>query len=228
MPYVIANMVARNEEHRYLEQVLTRLVDQVDLITFTDDASTDRTAEIARDLGAAVQQLEVPMFVTNEGAFRQQAWEHLAQHALPDAWVLSIDADEEFYPGEGYEAWLNQSRWPVLGITFYHMWNDTHYRVDKAWAPVLSSRMFRYLEGGQFRQRRLASGSEPTYVGQLVAARHFAKDTGMRMKHLGYARDEDKQAKFDRYMDLDKGEFHSLNHLKSILDPNPTLREWHD
>ena len=46
------------------------------------------------------------------------------------------------------------------------------------------------------------------------------------MQHLGYVRDEDKQAKYERYMRLDGGDFHARAHLESIIDPDPELLPW--
>jgi hypothetical protein len=46
------------------------------------------------------------------------------------------------------------------------------------------------------------------------------------MQHLGYARDEDKVIKHKRYMSIDKGEFHNIQHIESIVDPNPVLVNW--
>ena len=42
---IYAQMVGRNEEGRFLEEVLERLSQQVDGIVFTDDCSTDNTAK---------------------------------------------------------------------------------------------------------------------------------------------------------------------------------------
>jgi hypothetical protein len=46
------------------------------------------------------------------------------------------------------------------------------------------------------------------------------------MKHLSYIKDEDKKAKFDRYMKLDGGAFHANNHILSIMDEDPVLVDW--
>jgi hypothetical protein len=46
------------------------------------------------------------------------------------------------------------------------------------------------------------------------------------MQHLGYMRDEDKQAKYERYSTIDRGEFHNINHINSIIDPDPVLIGW--
>jgi glycosyltransferase involved in cell wall biosynthesis len=44
---IYAQIVGRNEEGRYLENVLQHLSGQVDKIIFTDDCSDDSTPEIA-------------------------------------------------------------------------------------------------------------------------------------------------------------------------------------
>jgi hypothetical protein len=46
------------------------------------------------------------------------------------------------------------------------------------------------------------------------------------MQHLGYLKNEDKQAKYKRYLQLDGGKYHNLNHINSILDSSPVLMQW--
>jgi hypothetical protein len=46
------------------------------------------------------------------------------------------------------------------------------------------------------------------------------------MKHLGYTYDEDKKSKYERYSNLDGGKFHQIDHINSIVDPNPVLIQW--
>lgn len=223
---LIAQMVARNEANRYLAEVLSDLRSKVDKIVFTDDASDDDTPLIAKHAGAHVYHMPEPTFTVNEGALRQAAWNNLENHAREGDWILAIDADEKFFPNDRLDYWLSQTRFTVLGVTFYHMWNEKGYRMDKAWAPTVSQRLFRFRPNGLFRERRLACGSEPSYVMQDIRRGRFNPRTGLRMQHLGYARDEDKIAKFERYMQLDKGDFHSLQHIKSIMDEDPLIAEW--
>lgn len=225
---LIAQMVGYNEADRFLPEVLDRLNQTVDLIVFTDDCSTDTTLDIARDYGAKVIQTPENLFPKDESKLRTFAWKHLERYASPGDWILSIDCDEKFFPTKLLPQLLAQDKYDVLGVVFYHMWNRTHYRVDKAWRPNVSQRLYRFREGGTFRNRRLACGSEPTYVMRSIQQRKFYPNTGLRMQHLGYMRDEDKQAKFERYMKLDKGDFHALNHIKSIVDKQPRLIEWKD
>lgn len=223
---LIANIVARNESNRFLKPVLERLRDQVDLIVFTDDASDDATPEIAEAMGADVMVMEEPTFIENEGLLRNTAWEHLCEHASPGDWILAIDADEMLYGTHILSMMLDQNRYDVIGIEFYHMWDALHYRVDKAWKPTIGSRLFRFVEGGEFLDRKLACGSEPTYVQEMIQRGRMMWDSGLRMKHLGYVMDEDKMMKYRRYMNLDGGDFHSRSHIESIIDPQPALLLW--
>jgi glycosyltransferase involved in cell wall biosynthesis len=224
---IYAQMVGRNESSRFLEPVLERLSTQVDKIIFTDDCSTDNTAEIAAKY-AEVFTTPEPMFTKHEGQLRAFAWGNLENFAKPGDWVLAIDCDEKLYHVDDLEikAVLAKSEFDVVNIRFYHMWSETHYRVDKLWAPNNSSRMFRFQENAGFQNKALACGSEPTYVPRWIQQRNYWRDSGLIMQHLGYTHDEDKQSKYERYSTLDGGQFHNLNHINSIIDPNPVLIQW--
>jgi len=229
-PKIIAQMVGRNEANKYLPEVLERLKSQVDEIVFTDDCSDDNTAEVASKY-ANVYKTPKPMFTTHEGRLRRYAWLNLENHATEGDWIIAIDCDEMLYDSSDITKTdirqiLNSSEKDVVNVRFYHMWNDTQYRVDKLWAPNNSSRIFRFMSGAMFRDRALACGSEPTYVTDLINQRNYFVNSNLIMQHLGYIKDEDKQSKYERYSTLDGGEFHALNHINSITDPNPVLINW--
>lgn len=226
---LIAQMVGRNEADRFLPDVLEHLKQIADVIVFTDDASTDSTPDIAEEYGAIVYRNDEPMFAVHEGKLRKGAWDNLQQHAEVGDWILCIDCDEKLYatkPGMDIEVLMRQDQFDVLNINFVHMWNETQFRVDKLWKPHPSQRMFRYFLGGTFADRALACGSEPLYVRTLMRRGRFMPNTGLVMQHLGYIRDEDKKAKYDRYMKLDGGEFHNGAHIESIMDEHPILQDW--
>lgn len=224
---IYAQMVGRNESTRFLEPVLQRLSEQVDKIIFTDDCSTDNTPEIASKY-AEVFSTPEPMFTVHEGRLRAFAWSNLQQFAEVGDWILAIDCDEMLYHVDDLDlkSVLSKSEFDVVNVRFYHMWNETHYRVDKLWSPNNSSRIFRFKDNAGFNNKALACGSEPTYVPQLIRARNYWVHSGLVMQHLGYIRDEDKQSKYERYSTLDGGQFHNLNHINSIIDPNPVLIQW--
>lgn len=225
MTKLIANMIGRNEADRYLEPVLEALYPIVDQIVFTDDGSEDSTFMIAKDAGASVIRIEDPLFETDESILRTISWEHLSIIAEPGDWILSIDCDEKLYGAEKMREVLPTLTESVVMVKFCHMWNPTQFRVDKAWKPDWQPRLFRYHKEGNIMKRSLACGQYPTYVRQMVADGKSI-DLGMRMQHLGYMRDEDKLSKFEKYMRIDGGKFHSLRHLESIIDEHPTLEDW--
>lgn len=224
---IYAQMVGRNEEGRFLEPVLERLSGQVDKIIFTDDCSDDNTAKIAAKY-ANVYSTNEPLFSKHEGQLRAFAWGNLSAHAKLGDWVIAIDCDEMLYhQGDNdIASVLQQSEYDVVNVRFAHMWNEDEYRVDKLWRPNNSSRIFRFKDNGGFANRRLACGSEPTYVVDWVRQRNFWLNSGLVMKHLGYVNDSDKIKKYERYSTLDGGEFHAINHINSIIDKNPTLLNW--
>ena len=220
-------MIGRNESSRFLEDVLQKLSSQVDKIIFTDDCSTDNTPEIAAKYAEVFQSPE-PLFKVHEAKLRAYAWGNMEKFAKKGDWVIAIDCDEKLFHLEDLDirTVLSQSPQDVVNVRFYHMWNETQYRVDKLWAPNNSSRIFRFLEGGGFANRKLACGSEPTYVTDWIRQGNFWRDSHLVMQHLGYILDEDKQIKYDRYAEIDGGEFHNLSHINSILDSNPVLIDW--
>lgn len=227
---IYAQMVGRNEEKRFLEEVLERLSQQVDGIIFTDDCSTDNTVKIAEKY-CHVYSTPEQLFTKHEGQLRALAWSNMCQHAKLGDWVIAIDCDEMLYNKNDVNnldisSVLSNSPYDVVNVRFYHMWNEKQWRTDKLWAPNNSSRIFKFKENGGFANRKLACGSEPTYVNDWIRQRNFWVDSGLVMKHLGYVRDEDKISKHQRYSTLDGGEFHALNHINSIIDPNPVLIDW--
>jgi hypothetical protein len=226
---LLALMPVKNEAGRHLSGVLDHLLGIVDGVFVYDDRSTDDTPAVVCEKGIpmAIRPSEMLGFAEHEGLFRQWGYDRFVDALKPEAgdWVLAIDADEKLYGTRRIRELMAQPH-DVLGVSFVHMWNATHYRVDKAWAPNISSRLFRFQDGGQFLQRRLACGSEPSYVLDAVRAGRVLWTTGLVMCHLGYERDEDKAAKHARYAELDGGEFHAGAHIASILDPDPMLVKW--
>lgn len=224
---IYAQMIGRNESSRFLEDVLQKLSGQVDKIIFTDDCSTDNTPEIAAKYAEVFQSPE-PLFKVHEAKLRAYAWGNMEKFAKKGDWIVAIDCDEKLFHLENVDirTVLNQSPQDVVNVRFYHMWNENQYRVDKLWAPNNSSRIFRFVEGGGFANRKLACGSEPTYVVDWMRQGNFWKDSKLVMQHLGYILDEDKQIKHERYTEIDGGEFHNLDHINSILDSNPVLIDW--
>lgn len=85
---ISAFIITKNEEHR-ITKALESIKDLVDEILVIDSGSTDKTAEIAKKLGAKVIHNDWP------GYAAQKAYsENMCKHN----WILNIDADEELTP----------------------------------------------------------------------------------------------------------------------------------
>lgn len=224
---LIAQMVVRNEANRFLVRVLDDLLSYVDEIVVTDDCSTDDTFQICSDYTDFIYKTEENLFVTNEGLLRQVALDNLANHAKTGDWILAIDADEIVWPTVlPIKELIKTVKYDVFGLEFVNMWSETHYRVDKFWAPITCTKLYRYMKGGKIKDRLLACGSEPTYVEESMRMGRWMKHSGLVLQHLGYVRDKDKKAKYSRYQEIDGGRYHSGEHLQSILDQHVQLREW--
>ena len=87
MPKISACVLAYNEEDK-IEEAL-RSVSWADEIVVADSFSADRTVEIARRLGARVEQIPFDGF----GKLRNEAVARCAHE-----WILSLDADERCTP----------------------------------------------------------------------------------------------------------------------------------
>jgi len=90
-----AALIVRDEEH-FLAACLRSLIDRVDEIVVVDTGSTDRSREIAGDLGARVLQFR---WIDDFAAARNAAVD-----ASVGEWVLYIDADERLVEFDRTEA----------------------------------------------------------------------------------------------------------------------------
>lgn len=117
---------ARNEEQN-LPALLRSIAAQSDSpheILVVNDASTDRTAEVAREFGACVIDSQ-PL---PEG-WRGKTWAcHQGAQAATGEWLLFLDADTWFEPG-GLRRVLAEFRAAdrgVLSVAPYHVVRDVH------------------------------------------------------------------------------------------------------
>lgn len=224
---LIANMIVKNEANRYLEEVLIDMLQYIDKIIITDDASTDDTVDICKKYTKHVYQNKESLFCIDESKLRQSSMDNLSVHAKHGDWILAIDADEKVWATKNpIMDIIRTTRYDVIGLDFINMWTPTHYRVDKFWKPTVCTKLFRYMSNPKIKERKLACGSEPTYVEKAIRMGRWLPNSGLKIQHLGYMRDEDKQAKYDRYMEIDGGKYHSSSHLKSIIDKNVELLPW--
>lgn len=239
MSIACAMIVGPGEGDRYLGRMLDKAAAWADHIVIVKDHVDPHTAEVI-DTGRRVdghapsiwhygiEESGDPAitFLTDESAVRNLLLAALdACPAVRDGdLVVVLDADEQLNdrerpvrtalerlvtPPRGIEAW---SMW------FFHLWTEdgTHYRADGGWAPAQQFRIFRHRQGARIDSRPLACTAIPPSAQPRAEA-------ALEVLHWGYARPADRQAKYERYMEIDGGRFHALGHLESILT-DPVLK----
>lgn len=227
-------MVTRNEQDRWLEEMLIHSKSVVDHMFVFDDNSSDETALICAHHGATtvVRAQGEPSFMENEGLFRQCAWNHFRERCAPQEgdWVFALDADEfpvpalTGHPRVAVQCAIDkalQDQAVACQVDFKEIWNlrPLQYRVDGFWDTIKHPRLFAYVDADEWNSKRLGGGSWPEYVaqGRVVPVHDLV------VLHYGYATDADKAAKYDRYSAMAGS--HSNKHINSILSA-PTLVEW--
>ncbi|WP_077624191.1 glycosyltransferase [Sediminibacillus massiliensis] len=224
-----AILQVRNEENRYLEEVLSDLSSYVDDMVIIDDASTDRTVEICRSFPKVkeVVELESQLF-SKEWELRSRLWQEACKYE-PD-WLLSIDADEVFERSfkKKVQFLINQDQYDWVSFRIYDFWGGkTHYREDEHWNLHKRHTMMlvRYLPGFPCYYLK-----KDHHVHRLPLSYQTLKGcmTDIRVKHFGWSGDEtDRHNKYQRYMKMDpQGRWGNKEQYLSILDRSPKLLEW--
>lgn len=216
---LVASMIVKNEMGRYLPLAVDHLLTYVDEIRVLDDASSDGTFEWleAKD-GVEVMRNPGPSFFEHEGKARQYLYKWTLQ-GLPD-YVLAIDADEFVTDPMYLRASMEQGA-PVYTLSLVEAWavsdRGIDIRVDGLWGPrriPILYQITRKSRNWQIAQRQLACGREPQQVIQLARR---ATASGSTVIHFGWANENEREARAQRYYEHDQGKFHQDRHLQSIL-----------
>lgn len=231
MTRIVGHLCVRNEADRYLKEVLDWHSQILDEIFVFDDQSDDDTAAVASDFATVEVRTTGSGFMEDESAFREQAWTQMeAVMGLEVGdWILCLDADEFFVATSATER--KELDWALrdLGETSVDLRIDEVFdvrdglpyrRTDGFWGDIHGTRLVKYMPKGHFQQRPMGGGSIPTYGYANV---WDARNEDFGILHYGYARPEDRQAKYDRYSNKAG---HSSVHIESILQP-PTLEPIH-
>lgn len=221
---VIAHMVVgEGEADRYLEQTLERVTWWADIThVVLDSPASDNEIKIVGKWADSWQHSNYT-WADHEGEFRQNAWNLMEANTEPEPndFIAVIDADETVVQHDTIQRAAREHGGKRIGFRFHEMWSATHYRIDGHWKPYNGYVMIPYRPHGQFKNRRIASGREPTYAANIPTIGNPIAD----LLHYGYADDADKGWKYTRYMALDGGRFHNLAHIQSIIRP-ATLKLW--
>ncbi|MDP4109795.1 MAG: glycosyl transferase, partial [Bacillota bacterium] len=201
----------------------------IDEAVIIDDCSFDDTAEICENMLPGIKKHiirnEAPMF-GNEIDLRKKQWEETIK--LNPDWILSIDADEIFEDAfyKNVKNMINQKEHDVILFRLYDMWDEKHFREDKYWAAHRSFRPFLLRFQPDFpyewRETPLHCGRFPANILMLPSCA-----SKFRVKHYGWAKEEDRRRKYENYKKLDPDAIYGdRNQYESILDEKPKLLEW--
>ncbi len=228
-PRLTLSMVVHNEEKRYLRSALERHRRYIRDAVIIDDGSTDGTAELCLEVlqGIEVKLVRNPSSkFSNEIELRKQQW-HETLATNPE-WILNLDADEWFEDAFEREvpALLEREDVYLYSFRLYDFWNESAYREDEWWQAHRYYRplLLRYRPDYAYvwRETKQHCGRFPENIYGL-----HNEISHLRLKHMGWAKPEDRLSKYQRYMELDpQGRDGSLEHYRSILDPSPNLAAW--
>lgn len=224
-----AMLQVRNEEHRYLEEVLTDLSTFVDSIVIVDDASTDHTAAICASFEKVIKLVQLPesMFA-EEWKLRSILWQAAASTS-PD-WLLAVDADElyEERAKRNIRSLINQNRYDWVSFRLHDLWGSRqYYREDELWQAHKGATMtlVRYFPDYPYFYPQMQH-----HVPRLPLTCSALPGliTDLRIKHLGWSGPlEERVEKYVRYRKMDpEGRWGNSEQYESILDLKPNLLEW--
>jgi glycosyltransferase involved in cell wall biosynthesis len=204
MSTLISALLVKNEADRYLERVLRRCLEFSDKVLVLDDRSTDRSAQLATDLGCLVKGRSILAGDAwgKEAPARAELWDWASQEA-GDGWMLIVDADMllQGNPRDLIDTWEVQA-WAFV---LWDCWDGEHQaRVDGAWqhGPVTPRpwlfRPSRCVQGlAQWNNRGLHCGHAPVNLSGIVG---IAPPALYYYKHLAYCKVDDRIAKHRQYL----------------------------
>ncbi|WP_394188553.1 glycosyltransferase [Paenisporosarcina quisquiliarum] len=223
---ITLSMVVKNEEGRYIEEVLKHAIKYVDNVVIINDGSTDRTEEICenilKDIPHKIITNKISLF-SKEYKLRKQQWDETLK--MDPDWILALDADEVFEDEMILQAreLIRNNNVDAYSFKLFDMWNDNYYREDIYWNAHkrYTTFLIRYQPHFKYRFNKTNQhcGRLPKNINNLQTEK-----SDIRLKHFGWARKEDRHKKFERYMKLDgKGRYGIIEQYESILDKNPNL-----
>ena len=121
---------------------------------------------------------------------------------------------------------INQPHYDVIGFRLFDFWNEKQYRADENWNAHLRywPLLVRYQPFFEYRWKETPQhcGRFPVNITELPSGK-----SEVRIKHMGWAKLEDRLNKYKRYEELDKDAKYGIKEqYESILDKNPTLINW--
>lgn len=230
-PRITLSMIMKNEGDRYLKDVLLAAREYITDAVIIDDSSTDNSVEIAHEIlkGIPHKIIQNPRSLfANEVNLRKLQWDETIK-TNPD-WILNLDADEIFELSfkDEIKNILKIKEVEAVAFRLYDLWDENHYRDDQYWCAHRYPRIFLFKykpdTNYQWKEQAQHCGRFPYTVYNFKTFQSH-----LRLKHYGWAKHEDRLAKYKRYQDLDPdAKYGWKEQYESILDPNPHLIPWQE
>jgi len=199
MTKLIAGLVVKNEEKRYLKMVLENLSLFCNEIIILDNGSIDKTIQLCESFPKVVKPVSNDGSVWHEAKLRSKLVNELIVPRNPD-WICIMDADEVFenrIVGE-IEQMMNQKDYFWFTFLMCHFWQSMeHYRVDGQWSArtLTEGRLFKHIGNKYwFPDKMWHCPNIPPQITSLPGIQHT-----IRIKHYGYAKKEDLDKKLKAY-----------------------------
>jgi hypothetical protein len=230
---ILVPLLTHNDEHLFLRECLNSITPWADALFIIDDASSDRTVEIIKEtlVDFPYYLLELPVSEFNvEYKLRQKQWE--IANLLGYDWLVHVDSDQVYEPStqDKLKQFVTTTNADFGLFQLFDMWNETEYREDHFWRAHLGRRYFmnRVRPGvcSAFLPRNQHCGNIPQQLVNEISERQNYQDTTVRLKHLGWSREELRLQKYQRYMTIPHGKTEEMDrHYQSILDSSPNLKK---
>jgi glycosyltransferase involved in cell wall biosynthesis len=220
---LVASLIVKDELSRLLELCIASLQEFCDEIRVLDDGSTDGSYEWLVEQGCSVLRNDGPAWAEHEGRARQRLLEWTL--ASEPTHVLAIDADELVDDGLALRRTISDApELAVWTLIVEEVWKADQaglwLREDGGWrrrpAPLLWRVPAALTKEWRISERALACGREPLAVRR---ARRDWCPSGAQLLHFGWTREAERASRYERYVALDGGRFHSASHLRSIMWP---------
>lgn len=202
---IIGSMIVGNEANRYMSRVIIdlfkrNLIDEMVVVCDKSDKATlKELTELKKYYPVDIKYHDFKLFGRAENVLRERA----IQYAISKNpfGIIPIDADEFFDEEICRPVLLHLLRKGIAwDFVLAHYWGDENtVRIDGAFSNQKNVRLFRYCPEylQNFYETGLHCGSAPIYAYKQ------RKSTEYVLKHLGYIKKEDVEAKKKRQEEFD-------------------------
>src|SRR4051812_10158073 len=195
-------LLACRDEMRYLPGYVANVCPHVDGIVALDDGSSDGSTDFLAGRAEVVELIRRPP--DRPGWDEAGNYRALVEAALRQGadWAISLDADERLERDFRARAERVINRGERLGLSAYavrlrDLWDSRErYRTDGLWAGKAPQRLFKLRPDHAFDERPLHASKVPLQAGSVPRA-------DLLVYHLRMLSPEDRQARRERYEELD-------------------------